>query len=124
MYSEPVLDHFSNPRNAGAMPDADGVGQSGEAGCGDVVKIFVKVRDNAIDDIKFQTFGCGTSIATSSMVTELAKGRSLEEARAITSFDVAGALGGLPPDKMRCSNLAADAMHMALDDYERRRGRA
>jgi nitrogen fixation NifU-like protein len=120
MYSELVLDHFTNPRNVGSMPDADGVGLAGSPGYGDVITIFIKVKDNRVDDIKFQTFGCGTAIAASSMVTVLVKGKTVQEARAVTSEEVARALGGLPPDKMRCSNLAADAVHGALDEYERK----
>lgn len=118
MYSDLVLEHFTNPRNVGSIPDADGAGVAGSAGCGDVIRIFVKVRSNRVEDVKFQTFGCGTAIAASSMVTELVKGRTVEEARALTSEEVAQAPGGLPPDKMRCSNLAAEAVHGALDEYE------
>ncbi len=118
MYSETVLEHFSNPRNVGSIPDADGVGLIGSSICGDVIKIFIKVKDKRIDDIKFQTFGCGAAIATSSMITEMVKGRSIVEAREVTNEAVAEALGGLPLGKMHCSNLAADAMHKALDDYE------
>jgi nitrogen fixation NifU-like protein len=122
VYSDKVLDHFTNPRNAGTMPDANGIGTSGDPGCGDVVKIFVKVNGDHIDDVRFQTFGCGSAIATSSMVTELVKGKTLGEARAVTNLDVAEALDGLPENKLHCSNMAADAMHAALDDYERRKG--
>jgi nitrogen fixation NifU-like protein len=118
MYSELVLEHFTNPRNVGFIPDADGVGLIGSSICGDVIKIFVKVKDNRIEDIKFQTFGCGAAIATSSMITEMVKGKTVEEAREVTNEAVAEALGGLPLGKMHCSNLAADAMHKALDDYE------
>jgi len=122
VYSDKVLDHFTNPRNAGPMPDANGIGTSGDPGCGDVVKIFVKVNGDRIDDVRFQTFGCGSAIATSSMVTELVKGKTLDEARAVTNMDVAEALDGLPENKLHCSNMAADAMHAALDDYERSKG--
>jgi len=122
MYSDLVMDHFNNPRNVGAMEDADGVGMVESPGCGDVTRISIKVRDNVIDDVRFQTFGCGAAIATSSIVTEMVKGKSLEEARKISNEDVARALGGLPPHKMHCSNMAADAMHNALDDYGAKRG--
>ena len=118
MYSDTVLEHFTNPRNVGSIPDADGVGLIGSSICGDMIKIFIKVDDNRIEDIKFQTFGCGAAIATSSMITEMVKGKTLEEARRVTNEAVAEALGGLPPGKMHCSNLAADAMHKALDEYE------
>ncbi|MFC2059205.1 Fe-S cluster assembly scaffold protein NifU [Chloroflexota bacterium] len=118
MYSDLVLEHFANPRNVGSIPDADGVGLVGNPVCGDTMKMFIKVKENLIDDIKFQTFGCGAAIATSSMITEMVKGKTLEEARKITNKAVAEALGGLPPVKMHCSNLAADAVHKAIDDYE------
>lgn len=118
MYSDLVLEHFSNPRNVGSIPDADGVGLIGSSICGDMIKIFIKVKDNRIGDIRFQTFGCGAAIATSSMITEMVKGKTVEEARGVTNEAVAEALGGLPPGKMHCSNLAADAMNKALDDYE------
>jgi len=118
MYSEKVMDHFSNPRNVGEIPDADGIGEVGNAVCGDIMKIYIKVKDNIIEDIKFKTFGCGAAIATSSMVTELVKGKSLDEAMKITNQAVAEALGGLPPIKMHCSNLAADALHAAIEDYK------
>ncbi|MDP2726503.1 MAG: Fe-S cluster assembly scaffold protein NifU, partial [Dehalococcoidia bacterium] len=114
MYSDLVMDHFSNPRNVGVIADADGVGTVGNPVCGDLMKIFIKVKDDHIDDIKFQTFGCGAAIATSSMVTEMVKGKSLEEALTVSNKAVAAALGGLPPQKMHCSNLAADGVHEAL----------
>ena len=117
MYSELVMDHFSNPRNVGTIADADGVGTVGNPVCGDLMKIFIKVKDDRIDDIKFQTFGCGAAIATSSMVTEMVKGKTLEEAQAVSNKAVAEALGGLPPQKMHCSNLAADGVHEAIKDY-------
>jgi len=120
MYSELVLDHFSNPRNVGTIPDADGVGLEGNPVCGDLMKIFIKVKDGIIVDIKFQTFGCGAAIATSSMVTEMVKGKTLEEAMVVTNRSVAEALGGLPGNKMHCSNLAADALHKAIEDYRSR----
>lgn len=117
MYSEEVMEHFSNPRNVGTIPDADGVGTEGNPVCGDLMKIFIKVKDNRIDDIKFQTFGCGAAIATSSMATELVKGKTLDEAMELSNQAVAQALGGLPGNKMHCSNLAADAIHSAIEDY-------
>jgi len=120
VYSEKVMDHFRNPRNVGEIQDADGVGTVGNPVCGDVMAIYIKVKDNHIDEIKFKTFGCGAAIATSSMITELAKGKSLDEALKITRNDVADLLDGLPPIKMHCSNLAADALHEAVKDYRKR----
>jgi len=117
MYTEKVMDHFENPRNVGEIPDADGVGQVGNPTCGDIMKIYIKVKDDKISDIKFKTFGCGAAIATSSMVTELVKGKTIEEALNISNKTVAEALGGLPPKKMHCSNLAADALHAAIKNY-------
>lgn len=117
MYSQKVMDHFSNPRNVGELQNADGVGEVGNAKCGDIMKIFLKVEKGVIEDVKFQTFGCGAAIATSSMVTELVKGKTLEEALKISNDAVAEALDGLPPVKMHCSNLAADAVHAAIKDY-------
>ena len=117
MYSEKVLDHFRNPRNVGEIEDADGVGSVGNPVCGDVMSIYIKVKDDKIDEIKFKTFGCGAAIATTSMTTELAKGKTLDEAMTITRQDVADELGGLPPVKMHCSNLAADALHEAIENY-------
>ncbi|HHW44530.1 Fe-S cluster assembly scaffold protein NifU [Desulfofundulus thermobenzoicus] len=117
MYSEKVMDHFANPRNVGEIADADGVGQVGNPVCGDIMKIYIKVKDNVIEDIKFKTFGCGAAIATSSMVTEMVKGKTLDEAMKISNKQVAEALDGLPPQKMHCSNLAADALHAAIEDY-------
>jgi len=111
------MEHFKNPRNMGEIPDADGVGTVGNPVCGDVMAIYIKVKDNRIADIKFKTFGCGAAVATSSMVTELAKGKTLEQAMKITRADVADELGGLPPIKMHCSNLAADGLHAAIEDY-------
>lgn len=122
MYSEKVMEQFRNPRNMGEIPDADGVGTVGNPVCGDMMTVYIKVKDNRIDDIKFKTFGCGAAIATSSMVTELAKGKTLEEARKISRSDVADSLGGLPKVKMHCSNLAADALRAAIEDYEKRKG--
>ncbi|WP_027363486.1 Fe-S cluster assembly scaffold protein NifU [Desulfotruncus alcoholivorax] len=118
MYTEKVMDHFENPRNVGEIPDADGVGQVGNPTCGDIMKIYLKIKDGIIEDIKFKTFGCGAAIATSSMVTEMAKGKTIEEALKLSNKAVAEALGGLPPKKMHCSNLAADALHAAIKDYE------
>lgn len=116
------MDHFSNPRNVGEIPDADGVGEVGNPTCGDIMKISIKVKDGVIDDIKFKTFGCGAAIATSSMVTELVKGKTIEDALQISNKTVAEALDGLPPKKMHCSNLAADALHKAIEDYQNRKG--
>jgi nitrogen fixation NifU-like protein len=121
MYNEKVLDHFQNPRNVGEMENPSGVGEIGNMKCGDIMKIFIKVEDNIIKDIKFLTFGCGAAIASSSVLTEMVKGKTLEEALAVTNDDVAEELGGLPPAKLHCSNLAADALHKAIEDY---RGRA
>jgi nitrogen fixation NifU-like protein len=117
MYSEKVMEHFKNPRNMGEIKDADGIGTVGNPVCGDMMTIYIKVKDNRLEDIKFKTFGCGAAIATSSMLTELAKGKTLEEALKITRANVADALDGLPPIKMHCSNLAADALHAAIEDY-------
>lgn len=120
MYSEKVMDHFSNPRNVGEIDNADGVGEVGNASCGDIMKIFLKVEDNVIKDIKFKTFGCGAAIATSSMVTEMAMGKTIDEALELTNAAVAEALDGLPTQKMHCSNLAADALHEAIKNYQER----
>lgn len=120
MYTEKVMDHFTNPRNVGEIENADGIGEVGNPVCGDIMKIYLKVEDNRIKDIKFKTFGCGAAIATSSMVTELVMGKTLNEAMTITNQAVAEALDGLPPQKMHCSNLAADALHKAIEDYRRK----
>jgi nitrogen fixation NifU-like protein len=117
VYTEKVMDHFRNPRNMGEIPDADGVGTVGNPICGDLMTMYIRVKDNRVKDIKFKTFGCGAAVATSSMVTEIAKGKTLEEAMKITRASVADSLGGLPPVKMHCSNLAADALHAAIEDY-------
>jgi len=117
MYSEKVMDHFRNPRNMGEIPEADGVGSVGNPTCGDLMNIYIKVKDNILTDVKFKTFGCGAAIATSSMITELAKGKSLDEAMKITRKDVAESLNGLPKIKMHCSNLAADGLNAAIKDY-------
>ena len=121
MYSEKVMDHFTNPRNVGEIKDADGVGTVGNPVCGDMMTVYIKVRNSKIEDIKFKTFGCGAAIATSSMVTELAKGKEISKAEEISRLDVANSLGGLPKVKMHCSNLAADALKAAIEDYRKRR---
>lgn len=118
MYSDKVMEHFANPRNVGEISDADGIGKVGNPQCGDVMWLYIKVKENIITDIKFKTFGCGAAIATSSMITELARGKTIEEAKKISRADVADELGGLPPVKMHCSNLAADALKEAIKDYE------
>ncbi|MCD6552408.1 MAG: Fe-S cluster assembly scaffold protein NifU [Anaerolineae bacterium] len=120
-YSELVMEHFMNPRNVGVIEDPDGVGKEGNPVCGDLMEIFIKVEDDRIVDIKFRTFGCGAAIATSSIATEMVKGKTLDEAEELTNRAVAEALGGLPPIKMHCSNLASDAIHAAIADYRRRR---
>lgn len=118
MYSEKVMNHFKNPHNMGNIKDPDGVGEVGNPICGDIMKLYIKVNDNIITDIKFETLGCGAAIATSSMITDMAKGKTLEEAAKISRQDVADELGGLPPIKMHCSNLAADALKKAIEDYK------
>ena len=118
VYSEKVMEHFANPHNVGEIPNADGIGKVGNPQCGDVMWLYIKVKDNIISDIKFKTFGCGAAIATSSMITELARGKTLEEAKKISRQDVADSLDGLPPTKMHCSNLASDALREAIKDYE------
>ena len=118
MYTKEVMDHFSNARNVGEIPDADGIGTEGNPVCGDVMKIFLKIKDDKIVDAKFQTFGCGAAIAVSSMVTEMVKGKTLDEAFSISKETVANALGGLPAQKMHCSNLGADALRKAIEDYK------
>lgn len=120
MYNEKVIDHFTNPRNVGEIPDADAVGEAGSFKCGDTMKIFLKIKDGVIADIKFQTFGCGAAIASSSMLTEMVKGKTIEEAGQVTNRAVAEALGGLPPLKLHCSNLAADALQDALARYRKK----
>lgn len=117
MYNEKVMEHFRNPRNVGEIDNASGVGEVGNMKCGDIMKIFIKVEEDVIKDIKFLTFGCGAAIASSSVLTEMVKGKTLEEALALTNKDVAEELGGLPPAKLHCSNLAADALHNAIVDY-------
>jgi|SRR3990172_2850626 len=122
MYSEKVMEHFYNPRNVGVVDEPDGVGEVGNPTCGDMMKITIKVKDDLLEDVRFQTLGCGAAIATSSMVTEMAIGKSLDEAMTITKAAVAEALGGLPPQKMHCSVLAADGLHEAIKDYYQRKG--
>ena len=119
-YSEKVMDHYQNPRNVGQIEDADGTGVVGNPVCGDMMMITIKVEDDRIADIKFKTFGCGAAIATTSMVTELVKGKTLEEALQVTNKDVADALGGLPPIKVHCSLLAEEAIRAAIEDYRER----
>ena len=122
MYSEKVMDHFSNPRNVGEIPDADGVGTVGNAKCGDIMKIYLKIENDTIVDVKFETFGCGSAIASSSMATEMILGKSIHEAMALTNKAVAEALDGLPAHKMHCSVLAEEAIKNALKDYFDRNG--
>jgi nitrogen fixation NifU-like protein len=120
MYSEKVMQHFKKPQNMGEIPDADGVGSVGNPTCGDLMTMYIKVKDNRLEDVKFKTYGCGAAIATSSMTTELAKGKTIDEAMQISRASVAESLGGLPPVKMHCSNLAADALHAAIEDYQKK----
>ena len=122
MYSEKVLDHFTNPRNVGEIPDADGVGEVGNARCGDIMKMYLKIDGDTITDVKFKTFGCGAAIATSSIATEMIKGRSINEALALSNRAVVEALDGLPPAKLHCSVLAEQAVKAALSDYYTRQG--
>lgn len=117
-YSAKVMDHFQNPRNVGEIENPDGVGEIGNPVCGDIMKLYIKVKDNRVVDAKFKTFGCGAAIATSSMITELVKNKTLEEAERISKQTVAEALDGLPANKMHCSNLAADALRKAIEDYK------
>ena len=122
-YSKKVMDHFMNPRNVGVIENPDGYGKVGNPVCGDLMEIFIKVKNDIITDIKFKTFGCGSAIATSSMVTEIAIGKNVDEAMKITRNDVANELDGLPPQKMHCSNLAADALQAAIRDYKNKKGK-
>jgi len=117
-YNKKVMDYFMHPHNLGNMANPDGMGQVGNPVCGDIMKLYIKVKNNKIADIKFETLGCGAAIATSSMITDLAKGKTLAEAKKISNQDIAKKLGGLPPVKMHCSNLAADALKKAIEDYE------
>jgi len=120
-YSAKVMEHFQNPRNVGEIENPDGVGEIGNPVCGDIMKLYIKVKDDRVVDAKFKTFGCGAAIATSSMITELVKDKTLEEAEKISRQTVAEALDGLPANKMHCSNLAADALHKAIEDYRRKK---
>ncbi len=120
MYNEKVVDHFNNPRNVGELTDADAVGENGSFKCGDTMKIYLKVKDDIIEDVRFQTYGCGAAIASSSMLTEMIKGKTIDEALQVSNQDVADELGGLPPLKLHCSNLAADALHDAIANYKKR----
>ena len=122
LYSEKVMDHFRNPRNVGVLEDANGVGEVGNAKCGDIMKMYLKIEDDIVKDVKFETFGCGSAIASSSMATELIKGKPVDEARKLTNKAVAEALDGLPDYKMHCSVLAQEAIEAALKDYESRQG--
>jgi nitrogen fixation NifU-like protein len=123
MYSEKVMDHFRNPRNVGEIENASGIGEVGNPVCGDMMTFYVSVEDNRLKDVKFKTFGCGAAIAVSSMVSEMAIGKTVEEALQITNAMVAKELGGLPPNKLHCSNLGADALHKAIEDYQRKKGK-
>jgi len=118
MYSDIVMEHFSNPRNAGVIEDADGVGEAGNPLCGDMMTFYIKVNNNTLEDVRFQTFGCVAAIAVSSIVSEMAKGKKVGEAQQITRKAVAQALGGLPPNKMHCSNLGAEALSLAIKNYQ------
>ena len=122
LYSDIVMDHFMHPRNVGEIPDADGVGQVGNAKCGDIMKMYLKIRDNVIQDVKFETFGCGSAIASSSMATEMIKGKTVDEALAVTNRQVVDALGGLPAHKLHCSVLAEESIKSAIKDYYDRHG--
>ena len=121
MYSEKVMDHFTNPRNAGDLPEADGIGEVGNPVCGDMMTFYIKVQDNKISDVRFKTFGCVAAISVSSMVSEMAIGKTLKEARLITNKSVAEALDGLPKEKLHCSNLGAEALAKAIADYEKKK---
>ena len=123
MYSEKVMDHFQNPRNVGEIADASGVGEVGNVVCGDILRVYIKVKDDRLEDVKYMTFGCGAAVASGSMMTTLAKGKTVEEAMQLTNKDVAQALGGLPPQKLHCSNLAADALHKAIEDWRQKTGK-
>ena len=123
LYSEIVMDHFRNPRNVGVIEDANGIGEVGNAKCGDIMKMYLKIEDDIVKDVKFETFGCGSAIASSSMATELIKGQPLSEVRKLTNKAVAEALDGLPDYKMHCSVLAEEAIQSALADYEQRTGK-
>ena len=122
MYSDKVIEHFQNPRNVGTIPDCDGVGRVGSPVCGDMMEVYIKVEDGRLVDVKYKTFGCGAAVASGSMGTEMVKGKTIEEAMRITDQQVAEALDGLPEEKMHCSNLAADGIRAAIEDYLSRRG--
>ncbi|MCQ2413334.1 MAG: Fe-S cluster assembly scaffold protein NifU [Clostridia bacterium] len=122
LYTETVMDHFMNPRNVGQIPDADGVGEVGNAKCGDIMKMYLKIENGVITDVKFETFGCGSAIASSSMATEMIKGKTVEEALAVTNRQVVDALGGLPAHKLHCSVLAEEAVKSAVKDYYDKNG--
>ena len=122
-YSKEVMDHFTAPRNVGEIDNADGMGEIGNPTCGDMMTFYIKVKDNVLEDIKFKTFGCGAAIAVSSMVSDMAKGKTLDEALTITNKDVAKELGGLPKNKLHCSNLGADALHAAIEDYKKKQNK-
>ena len=124
LYSEKVMDHFRNPRNVGVIEDANGIGEVGNAKCGDIMKMYLKIEDGIVQDVKFETFGCGSAIASSSMATELIKGQPLSEVKKLTNKAVAEALDGLPAYKMHCSVLAEEAIQSALEDYQKRTGNA
>ncbi|MDR1401219.1 MAG: Fe-S cluster assembly scaffold protein NifU [Endomicrobium sp.] len=117
-YSEKVMEHFANPRNVGEIKDADGIGEVGNPVCGDMMTFYIKVNNNRIENVKFKTFGCGAAIAVSSIVSEMAFGKTIEEVMSLTNVDVAKALGGLPQNKMHCSNLGASALHKAIENYK------
>jgi len=123
MYTEKVMDLFMSPKNVGRIEDADGIGEVGNPVCGDVMKIYLKIKDDRIADVKFETFGCAAAIATSSMVTEMVKGKTLDEALKVTNKDVAEALGGLPPQKLHCSLLAEEGIKAAIEDYLSKKGK-
>ena len=123
LYSEKVMEHFRNPRNVGVIEDANGIGEVGNAKCGDIMKMYLKIEDDIVKDVKFETFGCGSAIASSSMATELIKGKPVSEVKRLTNKAVAEALDGLPDYKMHCSVLAEEAIQSALEDYERRTGK-
>ena len=122
LYTETVMDHFRNPRTVGELPDATGVGEVGNAKCGDIMKMYLKIKDDRIEDVKFETFGCGSAIASSSIATEMIKGKTVEEALALTNKEVVDALGGLPAHKLHCSVLAEEAIQAAVKDYYDRKG--
>ena len=122
LYTETVMDHFMHPRNVGSIENADGVGEVGNAKCGDIMKMYLKIKDNVIEDVKFETFGCGSAIASSSIATEMIKGKTIEEALAVTNKQVVDALGGLPAHKLHCSVLAEEAVKSAVKDYYGRNG--